>query len=285
VSTGPKSAPDRDAHSPNRAYLLPVEDTEFLLRDEMRGARFMLEYEKAELSLRDWGVRSTVIVFGSARIPSPEQAEAELHAAIGPDSLKRARHRLDQSRYYTQARNFGRIVSEHGGALCPEGGLRDNVIATGGGPGIMEAGPTRGPPHAGAPSIGFNISLPHEQQPNPYSTPELTFQFHYFAMRKMHFAMRANALVVFPGGFGTLDELFEALTLEQTRKAPPAPVVLLGRSYWQRIVNFDALVEDCMIEPADLDLFSFADTAEEAWAELLRRGLKAHTPPEEVPQE
>jgi uncharacterized protein (TIGR00730 family) len=266
----------------NRAYLLPVEDTEFLLRDEMRGTRFMLEYEKAELSLRDWGVRSTVIVFGSARIPSPEQAEAELAEAQDADSLLRAKRRLEFSRYYTEARNFGRIVSERGGALCLDGDLRDNVIATGGGPGIMEAA-NRGAADAGAPSIGFNISLPHEQRPNPYSTPELTFQFHYFAMRKMHFAMRANALVAFPGGFGTLDELFEALTLEQTRKAPPVPVVLLGRSYWQRIVNFDALVEHGMVERADLDLFSFADTAEEAWAELLRRGLKAHTPPEDMP--
>lgn len=274
--------PDSDKHGPNRAYLLPVEDTEFLLRDEMRGTRFMLEYEKAELSLRDWGVRSTVIVFGSARTPSPEQAEAELAEAHSADAMQRAKRRLEFSRYYAEARNFGRIVSERGGALCPEGGLRDNVIATGGGPGIMEAA-NRGATDAGAPSIGLNISLPHEQQPNPYSTPDLTFQFHYFAMRKMHFAMRANALVAFPGGFGTLDELFEVLTLEQTRKAPPVPVVLFGRSYWQRIVNFDALVEDGMIDAADLALFSYADTAEEAWSELLRRGLKAHTPAEDMP--
>jgi len=274
--------PDSADQPRNRAYLLPVEDTEFLLRDEMRGTRFMLEYEKAELSLRDWGVRSTVIVFGSARTPSPEQAEAELAAAIGAGAVVQAERRVELSRYYTEARNFGRIVSERGGALCADGGLRDNVIATGGGPGIMEAA-NRGAADAGAPSIGFNISLPREQQPNPYSTPELTFQFHYFAMRKMHFAMRANALVAFPGGFGTLDELFEVLTLEQTRKAPPVPIVLLGRDYWRRIVNFDALVENGVIDAADLTLFSFADTAEEAWAELLRRGLKAHTPAEERP--
>jgi uncharacterized protein (TIGR00730 family) len=266
----------------NRAYLLPVEDTEFLLRDEMRGTRFMLEYEKAELSLRDWGVRSTVIVFGSARTPSPEQAVTDLGAATGADAIQRAKRRMELSRYYTEARNLGRIVSERGGALCTEEGLRDNVIATGGGPGIMEAA-NRGAADAGAPSIGFNISLPHEQGPNPYSTPDLTFQFHYFAMRKMHFAMRANALVVFPGGFGTLDELFEILTLEQTRKAPPVPIVLMGQSYWRRLVNFDALVEDGMINATDLNLFSFADTAEEAWAELLRHGLKAHTPLEERP--
>jgi uncharacterized protein (TIGR00730 family) len=271
-----------DSGNQNRAYRLPVEDTAFLLRDEMRGTRFMLEYEKAELSLRDWGVRSTVIVFGSARTPSPEQAEAELGAAAGADAIALAERRLALSRYYAEARTLGRIVSERGGAMCAEGGLRDNVIATGGGPGIMEAA-NRGAADAGAPSIGFNISLPHEQRPNPYSTPDLTFQFHYFAMRKMHFAMRANALVVFPGGFGTLDELFEILTLEQTKKAPSVPIVLLGRSYWQRIVNFDALVEHGMVDAADLALFSFADTAEEAWAELLRHGLKAHTPAEERP--
>lgn len=275
--------PDNADQPQNHAYRLPVEDTEFLLRDELRGTRFMLEYEKAELSLRDWGVRSTVIVFGSARTPSPEQAEAELAAAAG-NNVIHAKRRVELSRYYTEARNFGRIVSERGGALCADGDLRDNVIATGGGPGIMEAA-NRGATDAGAPSIGFNISLPHEQRPNPYSTPELTFQFHYFAMRKMHFAMRANALIAFPGGFGTLDELFEILTLEQTRKAPPVPIVLLGRDYWRRIVNFDALVEDGMIDAADLALFSFADTADEAWAELLRRGLKAHTPAEERPNQ
>ncbi len=267
---------------PNPAYRLPVEDIDFLLRDELRGVRFMLEYEKAELSLRDWGVRSTVIVFGSARIPSPEQAKAELGVAAGADAKARAKRRMELSRYYAEARNFGRIVSERGGALCEDGDLRDNVIATGGGPGVMEAA-NRGAADAGAPSIGFNIGLPHEQRPNPWSTPELTFQFHYFAMRKMHLAMRANALVAFPGGFGTLDELFELLTLEQTRKAPPVPIVLMGRSYWRRLVNFEALVEEGMIEAADLSLFSFADTAEEAWAELTARGLKAHTPPEDQP--
>lgn len=267
---------------PNPAYRLAVEDTDFLLRDELRGTRFMLEYEKAELSLRDWGVRSTVIVFGSARVLAPEVAEAEHAAAKESGAVERAERRVQLSRYYTEARNFGRIVSERGGALCDDGELRDNVIATGGGPGIMEAA-NRGAADAGAPSIGFNIALPHEQQPNPYSTPELTFRFHYFGMRKMHLAMRANALVAFPGGFGTFDELFEILTLEQTRKAPPAPVVLVGRSYWQRVVDFDALVEDGMIDTADLDLLHFADTAEEAWDALVAHGLKGHTPPEDRP--
>lgn len=264
--------------------MLAVEDTQFLLRDELRAVRFALEYEKAELSLRDWGVRSTVIVFGSARVASPEEAEAELAAAHDPEARKRAEKRLAQSHYYAEARRFGRIVSKRGGALCDDGALRDNVIATGGGPGIMEAA-NRGAYDAGAPSIGFNIALPHEQAPNIYSTPDLTFRFHYFGMRKMHFAMRANALVVFPGGFGTLDELFEIITLEQTRKAPPVPIVLLGRDYWQKLVNFEALVEEGMIDRADLDLFDLVDTAEEAWTTLVRRGLRAHTPEEERPSD
>jgi uncharacterized protein (TIGR00730 family) len=273
---------DSTPQSRSHSYILPVDDTDFLLRDEMRGVRFALEYEKAELLLRDWGVRSTVMVFGSARVKSPEDAEAELDAAQDDKTRALAETRLAHSRYYSVAREFGRIVSLRGGALCDDGKLRDNVIATGGGPGIMEAA-NRGAADVGAPNIGYNIALPHEQMPNAFSTPELTFQFHYFAMRKMHFAMRANALVVFPGGFGTLDELFEILTLEQTRKAPPVPIVLMGRDYWQRIVNFEALIDEGMIDRADLNLFTFADTAEEAWAALLRHGLMAHTPEGERP--
>jgi uncharacterized protein (TIGR00730 family) len=269
--------PDSEKQLRSPSYILPVEDMAFLLRDELRGIRFALEYEKAELSLRDWGVRSTIIVFGSARIPSPEQAEAECAAARDAEAVRRAERRVALSRYYRDARLFGRLASERGGALLPVGGLRDNVIATGGGPGIMEAA-NRGAADAGAPSIGFNINLPAEQGPNPWSTPDLTFQFHYFAMRKMHFAMRANALVVFPGGFGTLDELFEILTLEQTRKAPPVAILLFDRAYWERIVNFGALVEDGMVDPVDLELFGFVDTPEDAWSELMRRGLMAHTP-------
>ena len=196
---------DNSAQRRSKSYRLPVEDVEFLLRDEMRAVRFALEYAKAELSLRDWGVRSTIIVFGSAQIPSPEEAESLLQAAEGTPALERTKRRVCQTRWYELARAFGRLVSERGGALAPDGRLRDNVIATGGGPGIMEAA-NRGAYDAGAPSIGFNISLPAEQEPNPYSTPELTFRFHYFAMRKMHLAMRANALAVFPGDFGTMDE-------------------------------------------------------------------------------
>jgi hypothetical protein len=272
--------PDNGQQAHSRSYLLPNEDSEFLLnRDELRPIRFALEYSKAELLLKDSGIRSTVIVFGSARIPSPEQAEASLSAAGNGADRGRAELGKKLSVHYHQARAFGKIVSERGGALSPRhDGLRDNVIATGGGPGIMEAA-NRGAREAGAPTIGFNITLPMEQGPNSYSTPDLTFNFHYFAMRKMHLAMRANALAVFPGGFGTMDELFEILTLVQTGKAPSVPIILFGRSYWQEVVNFDALVRYGMINGEDLKLFDFADDAEEAWHALVRRGLKAHAPP------
>ncbi|HYF06029.1 MAG TPA: TIGR00730 family Rossman fold protein, partial [Acetobacteraceae bacterium] len=234
--------------------------------------------------LRDWGVRSTIVVFGSARIPSRDQAERALKRARGPAARREAERRLAQSAHYENARAFARIVSERGGALTPEGRLRDNVIATGGGPGIMEAA-NRGASEAGAPSIGFNITLSHEQLPNAYSTPDLTFLFHYFAMRKMHLAMRANALAVFPGGFGTFDELFEILTLVQTGKARSVPIVLFGRDYWQEVVNFPALVRHGMIDARDIDLFEMVDEPEEGWAALVRRGLKAHTPPAERPKD
>ncbi|KAB2919820.1 MAG: TIGR00730 family Rossman fold protein [Hyphomicrobiaceae bacterium] len=259
------------------SYLLPVEDMHFLLRDEMRAIRFALEYAKAELLLRDWGIRSTIIVFGGARVPSPEQAQAAAAAATTPTDRQDAERLIRQSAYYQAARDFGRMASERGGAFAPKQRWRDNVIATGGGPGIMEAA-NRGAFEAGAPSIGFNITLPVEQKPNPYITPELCFRFHYFAMRKMHLAMRANALVAFPGGFGTMDELFELLTLQQTRKAPPAPIVLYGEAYWRRLLNFDAMVEEGMIAPGDLQLFEFAETAQDAWDSLARRGLGAHSP-------
>ena len=269
--------PENNAQRRSPSYKLPVEDVDFLLRDEMRDIRFALEYAKAELLLRDWGIRSTIIVFGSARTPSPEQAEAAQAAATTEAEHARAQQMLQRSTLYTAARELGRIISQRGGAFAPHHRWRDNVVATGGGPGIMEAA-NRGASDAGAPSIGFNITLPSEQDPNPYITPELTFQFHYFAMRKMHLAMRANALVVFPGGYGTLDELFELLTLTQTRKAPLIPIVLFDQAYWRRIVNFDALIAEDMIAPADLALFDFADTPEVAWQAMVRRGLKAHTP-------
>ena len=264
---------DNSQQKRSKSYLLPVEDTAFLLRDEMRDIRFALEYGKAEFVLRDWGIRSTVVVFGSARIPSPEQVEAASASAATDgqkaDVLKMERHAV----YYQHAREFGQIVSRRGGALSPQDRWHDNVIATGGGPGIMEAA-NRGAFEINAPSIGFNITLPHEQEPNAYSTPELTFRFHYFAMRKMHLAMRARALVVFPGGFGTLDELFEVLTLVQTGKAPKIPIVLFGRAYWQKLIDFEALIDEGMIQREDMGLFAFADTAEGAWQALIDGGLK-----------
>jgi uncharacterized protein (TIGR00730 family) len=272
---------DEDAAIPagftSRSGILPVRDTEFLLRPEMRPFRFALEYSKADILLRDWGIRSTIIVFGSARCLSPEQA------ATAPADMSPARIAKELG-WYNAARMFGRLASERGGAFAPRRRWRDNVIATGGGPGLMEAA-NRGAHEAGAPSVGFNITLPHEQRPNAYITPELCFQFHYFAMRKMHLAMRANGLVVFPGGFGTLDELFEILTLQQNRKAPPAPVVLFDQQYWRGIINFERLLEEGMISSRDLELFAFADTAEEIWAALVSRGLQVHALTGDIPSE
>jgi uncharacterized protein (TIGR00730 family) len=264
---------DNTAQKTPAAYRLAWSDPDFLLGDSMRGTRFMMEFQKVEEHLRAWGVRSTVVVFGSARVmpagsADPAQSSASLLPGARPCPGPRAAH------WYEQARRFGRIVSERGGALSPADGIRDNVIATGGGPGLMEAA-NRGAFEAGAPSIGFNVELPHEQEPNAYTTPDLTFRFHYFGMRKVHLALRAAALVVFPGGFGTMDELFEILTLVQTRKSDPIPIVCFDRSYWTRVINFQAMAEECLISPEDVDLFGFADDADEAWDELVRRGLRA----------
>lgn len=236
------------------AYRLPALDQDFLLGDSTRGLRFQLEYQKAEEHLRAWGVHSTIVVFGSARVRDG-----------------------DGSGWYEGAREFARICSEKGGAKLDHQLPRQNVIATGGGPGIMEAA-NRGAHDAGAPSIGYNITLPMEQEPNAYSTPDLTFRFHYFAMRKMHFAMRAAALVIFPGGFGTMDEMFEVLTLRQTGKMDHRlPVVLYDSKFWNTAVNFQHFVDTRMINAADLNLFGFADTPEAAWNELIKRGLKIPT--------
>jgi uncharacterized protein (TIGR00730 family) len=265
-----------EAQIASSSYLLPIEDTQFLLRDELRAVRFALEYSKADLLLRDWGIRSTIIVFGSARVPSPERAAA-WHATATQAAAAQTQRIQRQLGWYAAAREFGRIASERGGARAPRDRWRDNVIATGGGPGIMEAA-NRGAHEANAPTIGFNIRLPHEQLPNAYTTPELTFRFHYFAMRKMHLAMRANALVIFPGGFGTMDELFELLTLRQTNKSPAIPIVLFDAAYWRQLINFDMLLEETMISRQDLELFDFAETAEQTWEILLRRGLQAHSP-------
>ncbi|SDQ92340.1 hypothetical protein SAMN05444161_1076 [Rhizobiales bacterium GAS191] len=250
--TDSTSRPNNEAQLASPSYRIASLDQDFILGDSTRGLRFFLEYAKAEEALRAYSVRSTVVVFGSARVRE--------------DGPKR------QPFWYEQARRFGRIASERGGALKPLGAVRDNVVATGGGPGIMEAA-NRGASEAGAPTIGFNITLPHEQEPNAYSTPELTFRFHYFAMRKMHFAMRANALIVFPGGFGTFDEMFELLTLRQTGKKRDVPVVLVDETYWRKVVAFDALVEEGVVARSDLDLFTFAEDAESAWTALVKRGL------------
>ena len=273
----------RSAQTASPSYRLAVEDPDFLLSPEMRPLRFAMEFQKAEGALRRWGVRSTVVVFGSARIPPPEHAE-QLVAVASPERRAQAEALAKLSPWYAKAREFGRIVSLRGGALASDGPAtpRDNVIATGGGPGIMEAA-NRGAADVGAPSIGFNISLPREQAPNPYSTPALTFRFHYFAMRKMHLAMRANALAVFPGGFGTFDELFEILTLIQSRKAPPVAVVLFGRDWWRRVVDWDALAGHGMIDATELGLFRMVEEPEEAWDVLIGQGLRAHAPAEEDP--
>jgi len=249
--------PSNAAQKASPSYRLAALDQDFLLGESTRGIRFMLEYEKADRILKAHRIKSTIVVFGSART-----------SENGPGR---------QPFWYREARAFGRIASERGGALCDEGGVRRNVIATGGGPGTMGAA-NRGARDAGAMTIGFNIMLPHEQEPNPYTSPELTFQFHYFAMRKMHLAMRANALVIFPGGFGTFDEMFEILTLRQTHKAPLIPVVIFDEAYWREIINFQKLVEYGVIDAADLSLFKFADSAEAAWDMLLREGLGAAHP-------
>jgi uncharacterized protein (TIGR00730 family) len=250
------------------SYRLAFQDPDFLLKDELRAVRLQLELLKPELYLRDMHIESTVVVFGSARILDPETAEAQLVSAQSElredkddpglaQKAAKARKALENSKYYNEARNLGHLVSQKSG--------KDKlVIITGGGPGIMEAA-NRGAHDAGVPSIGMNIVLPHEQTSNPYITPDLNFQFHYFAIRKMHLLMRAKALAAFPGGFGTLDELFETLTLIQTHKVSPIPVMLFGKRFWQRIINFEALVEEGTISPEDLDLFHYVETAEEAW--------------------
>ena len=268
------------ASDPDKAkmhsQLLAFEDTEFLESDEMRPLRLALEFSKAYLALTEKDIASTVVVFGGHLIVSPEEAEAAMARAPDAESRACAERQRELSPWYAEARSFSRIVSERGGALTKEGPRR-NVIVTGGGPGIMEAA-NRGAADAGAPSIGFNIVLPEEQLPNAYITPDLTFCFRYFAIRKMHFAMRASALAIFPGGLGTMDELFEILTLMQTRKAARLPVVLFSRHYWRTVINFGALVEFGTIKAEDAALFEIVDTAEEAWEALFRRGLVAEPP-------
>ena len=229
------------------AYRLAFADPEFLLRRETRGIRIQLEMLKPDLEQTAQGVESTVVVFGSARFPAPENA-------VSARDKRNALH-------YDNARRFARLVAQYSASQPPSGRL---FICTGGGPGIMEAA-NRGAHEAGAPTVGLSIALPREESHNPYVTPSLSFKFHYFALRKMHFMMRAKALVAFPGGFGTLDELFEVITLVQTRKAKPVPIVLFGSDYWKRLLNFDVLVEEGAISPDDLKLFSYADEPAAAW--------------------
>jgi uncharacterized protein (TIGR00730 family) len=259
--------------------LLALEDAA-LESDEMRPLRLAREFSKADATLTERQISSTIVVFGGHLIVSPEDADAALARAEGPEQRARALRMKELSAWYAEARLFARIVSERGGALATDA-PRENVITTGGGPGIMEAA-NRGAMDAGAPSIGFNIDLPEEQPPNPYTTPEHSFSFRYFAVRKMHFAIRANALAIFPGGFGTMDELFEILTLKQTRKTAPIPVILFSRDYWRTVVNVEALVDWGTIAPADADLFEMVDTAEEGWAALVRHGLMQAPPAKDV---
>ena len=255
---------DRGLPLQPNANRLAFADPEFLLRRETRGLRFQLELLKPDIEQQAQGIDNTIVVFGSARFSSPEDAERAQRAALAAGDAKeiaKAGRDLRNSAYYAQAREFGRLVAQDSIGKPREQQL---FIATGGGPGIMEAA-NRGAHDIGAPNVGLNIALPHEQQPNPYITPTLCFRFHYFALRKMHFMMRAKALVAFPGGFGTLDELFEVITLVQTGKAKPVPIVLYGSAYWRRLLDFDLLVEDGMIGEKDLALVSFADHPQAAW--------------------
>ena len=246
------------------AYRLAFADPEFLLRRETRGIRFQLEMLKPDMEQHAQGIENTIVVFGSARFPAPEQAQQALKLAResgDAQAMALAERHVRNAHYYEQARLFGRLVATHGKRHPPAEQL---FICTGGGPGIMEAA-NRGAHEMGVPTVGLNIALPHEQSSNPYVTPSLSFKFHYFALRKMHFMMRAKALVAFPGGFGTLDELFEVITLVQTRKAKPVPIILFGSDYWKRLLNFDVLIEEGAISPEDLKLFEYVDDPQVAW--------------------
>ena len=243
------------------AYALAFQDNEFLLREDLRPVRFQLELLKPELFMNEANIASTFVFYGSARIPEPKMADA-LVAAATDDQQRRIAERLKaKSKYYDVAYDLAKLAAACG---PDEDGQRHFVVCSGGGPSIMEAA-NRGAIDVGAETIGLNIVLPHEQLPNRYVTPDLSFQFHYFALRKMHFLLRARAVAVFPGGFGTFDEFFELLTLIQTGKVRPLPILLFGHEFWNRVVNFDALVEEGVIAPHDLDLFHWCEDANEAW--------------------
>lgn len=240
------------AQTRSPAYRLAFDDNEFLCRDELRPVRLQLELMKTEMLMAEYGIQSTIVLFGGARIPEPAQKENARTKSLG-----------ELSKYYDEARKFSRLMTQRSLAS----GNREDVIVTGGGPGVMEAG-NRGAMDAGGVSIGLNIVLPHEQAPNQYVTPDLCFNFHYFAIRKMHFLMRAKAIAVFPGGFGTLDETFESLTLIQTGRMQKIPFLLFGEEFWRSIINWDALADAGTISQDDLALFRFVETAEQAIKEI-----------------
>ncbi|MBI4386871.1 MAG: TIGR00730 family Rossman fold protein [Elusimicrobia bacterium] len=257
----------RDSHSFLRAY----EDESFLRREELRPVRLQLELQKPEMVLEEHNIRSTIVVFGSARITPPEAAQERVrflqkelahrpHDKALRQKLNAAGRLKARSHYYAEAQKFAKLVTQ----ASQKDSKRDYVIVTGGGPGIMEAA-NRGAFDAGGESVGLNITLPHEQDPNPYVTPELCFKFHYFAIRKMHFLLRCKALVAFPGGFGTLDELFETLTLMQTKKVRPFPILLFGKEFWRRVINFNYLRDQGLVASEDLRLFQYVEKAEDAW--------------------
>ncbi|HEU0043341.1 TIGR00730 family Rossman fold protein [Sphingomonas sp.] len=248
------------------SYKLAFQDMDFLLREDLRPVRFQLELLKPELILDEAKIASTFVFYGSARIPEPAKAQSMLDLASDDAGRRRAESLVAKSKYYDVARELARLASR---LPRDEKGMRHFVVCSGGGPSIMEAA-NRGAQDVGADSVGLNIVLPHEQAPNPYVTPSLSMQFHYFALRKMHFLLRARALAAFPGGFGTFDELFELLTLIQTGKIKPLPVLLFGREFWERVVNFSALVEEGVISERDLDIFTYVETPEEAW-EVVRK--------------
>jgi uncharacterized protein (TIGR00730 family) len=245
----------------SEAYKLAFQDFDFLLREDLRPVRFQLELLKPELLLNEANIGSTFVFYGSARIPPPDKADQLIEAATNDQQRAIAERLKAKSHYYDIAHELAQLASRCG---CDEEGKQHFVVCSGGGPSIMEAA-NRGAAEAGRESIGLNIVLPHEQLPNPYVTPSLSFQFHYFALRKMHFLLRARAVAVFPGGYGTFDEMFELLTLIQTGKVRPLPIILFGKDYWNRVVDFNAMVEEGVIAPHDLDLLHWSEDAAEAW--------------------
>jgi uncharacterized protein (TIGR00730 family) len=246
------------------AYRLAFQDTEFLLRDDLRPVRFQLELLKPELLLDEANIESMLVIYGSARIPAPDHADTLMAAAKTPEEKRVAERLVAKSHYYAEAQ---RLAARASAVPRDAEGRRHFVVCSGGGPSIMEAA-NRGAFECGQESVGLNIVLPHEQAPNQYVTPALSFQFHYFALRKMHFLLRARAVCVFPGGFGTFDEMFELLTLVQTGKMKAMPIILFGKDFWGRVVDFDALADEGVISRRDLDLFKLVETAEEAWEHI-----------------